>query len=293
MIDNRPLFRYTTRTISRRWGERLAQGVDVARRCADLLAALARTGNVSEACRASGISIYWAYRRRRADADFARRWVTAVRAGERRAARLAPDQVRGDGAPRIKSGVTIGDPHDSAAGLIVQGRAGTGTRRLQRPPRDSFSAGRRAAFLDALRVTCNVKAARIAAGVGSTTVYRHYHEDAGFRAEWDAALAEGRAHLEMALIAAGRALFEGPEGEAVGKACPADEAGAITGMDAKVALQLLRLHAPRDAAGRKSGRQVKAADAEATRREILAKVAAVRRARPRLGGRGDPGSSPG
>lgn len=241
--------------------------VDGARRCADLLAALARTANVAQACRDTGISKYWAYRRRAADADFAGRWNTAIRAGERRAARAALVLARRP----------IGDAQGAAAGLIAQGRAGTGTQRLQRPAHDSFCAERRAAFLDALRATCNVQAARIAAGVGSTTVYRHYHEDAAFRASWDAALAEGRVHLEMALMGAARALLEPPDEQAHPVVAPA----AVTGMDAAVALQLLRLHRPVDAAGRPRGRWVKPADPEETRREILAKVAAVRAARVR------------
>lgn len=256
--------------------------VDAGRRCADLLAALARTANVTLACRETGVSKFWAYRRRGRDADFARRWATAVRAGERRAACAA---ARLAARP-------IGEPGRAGDGLIVQGRAGTGTRRLQRPARDSFGPERRAAFLQALRATCNVRAARLAAGVGSGTIYRHYHEDAAFREAWREALAEGRMHLEMAMIGAGRALFDGdwfgggedaaaPGGEgavsAVGKAAVA--AGDIAGMDAKTALQLLRLHRPVDAGGRRRGRGVKPADADATRREILAKVAAVRAAR--------------
>ena len=268
--------------------------VDAGARCADLLAALARTANVAQACRDTGISKYWAYRRRAADGDFARRWATAMRVGERRAAREAAARacrpIGGAGGARL-----IAPP------LIVQGRAGTGTRRLQRPAIDSFCPERRLAFLDALRATCNVQAARIAAGVGSSTVYRHYHEDAAFRGEWDAALAEGREHLEMALMGAARALFESPDG----RACPgglevADEQAApvvgpcgITGMDAGVALQLLRLHRPTDASGRPRGRWVKPADADETRREILAKVAAVRAAREREAGVvADPDPSP-
>lgn len=218
----------------------------------------------------AGISKYWAYRRRAADPDFAARWGTAMRAGERVAARVAESRARRPG----------GGARDAAAGLIVQGRAGTNTKRLQPAARDSFTAERRAAFLDALRATCNVQASCKATGAGSTTAYYHYHSDAGFRAAWEAALAEGRVHLEMALMGAARALFEAPAGGFGEQSVPPVAPGAITGMDAKVALQLLRLHAPRDAGGRTSrrslGRWIKPADAEATRREILAKVAAVR-----------------
>lgn len=40
------------------------------RRVADLLAALARSANMRLARRETGISAYWAYRRRKADPDF-------------------------------------------------------------------------------------------------------------------------------------------------------------------------------------------------------------------------------
>ena len=78
-------------------------------------------------------------------------------------------------------------------------------------------------------------------------------------------------------LGAGRALFE-----------PSDlsvefgETPPVTGMDAKLALQLLQLHGSR----RPKGSGVKPADVEATRREILAKVAAIKAARAREGGDG-------
>ena len=53
--------------------------VDVRGRCADLLAALARTANARLALKECGISHYWAYRRRKSDPDFDARWRTAVR----------------------------------------------------------------------------------------------------------------------------------------------------------------------------------------------------------------------
>lgn len=241
----------------------LAKKVDGARRCADLLAALARTANVRLALKETGISAYWAYRRRKTDGDFDARWRTAVRAGRRELAKAAAARARDVRAAR------------PAAGLTPVGSLGKGTLRLERVKPCSFTDDKRARFLDALRATCNVRAAAAAAGVSARGAYRLYHEDASFREDWNAALAEGRVHLEMAMMGAARGLFDGASQQPAGS-----ESGSvrITGMDAAVALQLLRLHGPR-ADGRPRGRWVKPADAEATRREILAKVAAVRAAR--------------
>ena len=258
--------------------------VDAERRCADLLAALARTANVRLALSETGISACWAYRRRRADADFDTRWRAAVRAGRRALAQAAAALARDPRAPRP----------GAAATLTVVGSSGKGTLRLARVKPSTFTPARRAAFLDALRATCNVKAAARATGVSAHGAYNAYHADAAFRTAWQAALADGRVHLEMALLGAARALFDpavdGPSGTPAARAAAPIAPGGVTGMDAKVALQLLRLHGPRDAAGRARGRWVKPADADATRAEILAKVAAVRAAR--RGGPPGPAASP-
>lgn len=245
--------------------------VNAAARCADLLAALARTANVRLALKETGVSAYWAYRRRKADPDFDARWRTAVRAGRRELGRRAAALARDADAAR---------PGERAK-LTIAGSSGKGTIRLERVKPSSFTEAKRGAFIGALRATCNVRSAAKAAGVSAHAAYLHYHADAAFRAAWEAALAEGRVHLEMALIGAARALFDAP-GE---QANPPIAPERVTGMDARTALQLLRLHAPRDAAGRVRGRWVKPADAEATRREILAKVAAVRAAGEGVGSR--------
>lgn len=244
--------------------------VDAARRCADLLAALARTANVRLALRETGVSACWAYGRRRADPDFDARWRTAVRSGRRALATAAAVLERDATAPRP------GGPMR----LTMVGSSGKGTLRLEREKPCTFTDAKRAVFLATLRETCNVRLAAKAAGISAHGAYGRYHAEAPLRAAWDAALAEGRVHLEMALIGAARALCE-PVPAAGAKT---DGAVPITGMDAKLALQLLRLHAPRDARGRARGRWLQPADAEATRAAILAKVAAVRAARERKGG---------
>jgi hypothetical protein len=263
----------------------MSRKVDGARRCADLLAALARTANVRLALREAGISACWAYRRRKADPDFDARWRTAVRAGRRDLAKAAAALARD---PRVSR------PGGKAE--MLTGSSGKGTLRLERVKPCSFTDGRRATFLQMLRATCNVRAAARAAGVSAQAAYTRYHADAGFRAAWDAARVEGRMHLEMAMIGAARALIE-PPGEqpgAAGCAPPAEQSQpvigpeSIKGMDAWVAMQMLRQHTPREAGGRARAQSVRPADAEETRRAILAKVAAVRAAREG----GGPGSGP-
>lgn len=177
----------------------MPRNVDIPRRCADLLAALARTANVRLALRETGVSAYWAYRRRSADPDFDTRWRAAVRAGRRSLAETKAALARDAAAAR---------PGEA---LVLVGSSGKGTLRLEREKPCSFTDAKRAAFLDALRATCNVRAAALAAGVSPTGAYRWYHADAALRAAWDAALAEGRVHLEMALMGAARALFEEPD----------------------------------------------------------------------------------
>lgn len=55
-------------------------------------------------------------------------------------------------------------------------------------------------FLEILAATANVRAAFRAAGLTESMVYRRRKTDPAFRAGWDAALCDGYAKLEMALL---------------------------------------------------------------------------------------------
>lgn len=76
-------------------------------------------------------------------------------------------------------------------------------RRLhqRRKRHNLFGKARRQAFLEHLAATCNVQASAAVAGVAVSTVYANRMRDAEFRADWDAAIAQGYARLEAALIA--------------------------------------------------------------------------------------------
>lgn len=229
-----------------------------------ILAALGRHGTVGLALAEAGVSRRWAGRRRRADPKFDSAWRAARAAGK---AALAPAAV--DAVARAE----LVPP-----GLVLSGSSGKNTLQLRRERADRFTSAKRAQFLVMLRATCNVRTAAAAGAVTQGGAYHHYHADAVFRRQWDEALVEGRVHLEMAMLGAGRALFEPPPEPPVAPiATP-----PVTGMDAKLALQLLQLHGSR----RPKGSGIKPADVEATRREIMAKVAAIKAARGRASGEG-------
>ena len=238
----------------------MGRSIDHERVGAIILAALRRYGSVARALDEAGVSRSWASRRRRLDAGFDAAWRAAWDAG----------------CQRLRSAAS--DPAARAAlvpeGMVLTGSSGTATIRLQRERADRFTRAKRARFLAELRATCNVRAAARAVQVSSSGAYQAYHADAGLRAAWDVAIVEGRVHLEMAMMGAGRALFEPPEPPVEPVETP-----PVTGMDAKLALQLLQLHGSR----RPKGSGIKPADVEATRREIMAKVAAIKAARAREG----------
>lgn len=78
---------------------------------------------------------------------------------------------------------------------------GSGRRlHARRKRRTIFGKAARSLFLEHLAATCNVQASAAAAGVGVSTVYANRMRDPVFAADWDAALAQGYARLEAALI---------------------------------------------------------------------------------------------
>ncbi len=63
--------------------------------------------------------------------------------------------------------------------------------------RDQLDRHWRGLFLDTLAETSNVSEAARRAGINPSRAYKVRREEAGFRAKWAAALAEGYAHLEL------------------------------------------------------------------------------------------------
>lgn len=102
-----------------------------------------------------------------------------------------------------------------------------------------FGKRRRAIFLEHLAATCNVQASAAAAEVAASTVYANRMRDADFRADWQAALEQGYARLEAALIeramrGEGRAAIKGDK-EVEGPDAPAE-------IDWEKGMELLRHH---------------------------------------------------
>ncbi len=83
---------------------------------------------------------------------------------------------------------------------IVPGK----NRRLVKPRgrdrRVKLGKEKRAIFFEHLAATCNVTASAEAAGVSFSAVYRCRMRDPGFREDWKAALEQGYARLEAALV---------------------------------------------------------------------------------------------
>lgn len=63
-----------------------------------------------------------------------------------------------------------------------------------------WTAEKKRRFLEELASTCNVAASLRAVKMGSGSLYTLQKRDAGFRAEWSAALREGYAKLEVMLL---------------------------------------------------------------------------------------------
>lgn len=232
---------------------------------AAFLRALAQSANATLAAEAAGVSHSRVYTWRRRDADFARDWATALLTA--RVALAGAPLPRRDGvAARLD-----GKP------LAMTGTSARGSLMMQRARDSAFDGDRKRDFLIHLGRTCNVRAAAAAARVRPTTAYQHRHEHAPFRAAWNAAVEEGRVNLEMALLGASLAMLNGADPE-FGAGADVDIPALAPGMDAGVALQMLRLHTP-GATRRTIG--VRASDPETARASVLAKAAAIRAARAR------------
>lgn len=71
---------------------------------------------------------------------------------------------------------------------------------VRRRRRNLFGKARRIAFLEHLAATCNVQASAAAAEISVSAVYVHRMKDPAFREAWQAALEQGYARLEAALL---------------------------------------------------------------------------------------------
>ena len=128
------------------------------------------------------------------------------------------------------------------------------------------------AFFDHLAASCNVRAAAAEVGFTTYTVYRQRRMRPEFAARWRAALEQGYARLEMALLEAANLSLE---------ACEFDAERPIPRMSAEQALNVLRAHRNevRGDGARGPGKYAARRGIEHHRESILKKVAAIRASR--------------
>ena len=137
-----------------------------------------------------------------------------------------------------------------------------------------WSRAKRAAFLDHLAGSCNVRESAAAAGVAPVNIYELRRKDARFAAEWQEALLAGYQLLETELV--GYALAGGNAAQ--------DIAGASRRIDVDIALKLLGQHRTGLLGLRRPKPLTKRATSEETDRAILKKLDALDRARKRRDG---------
>lgn len=137
-----------------------------------------------------------------------------------------------------------------------------------------WSRAKRAAFLDHLAGSCNVRESAAAAGVTPVSIYELRRKDARFAAEWHEALLAGYQLLETELV--GYALAGGNAAQ--------DIAGATRRIDVDIALKLLGQHRTGLLGQRRPKPLTKRATSEETDRAILKKLDALDRARKRRDG---------
>lgn len=134
----------------------------------------------------------------------------------------------------------------------------------------AWTKGKRDAFLAELAATANVRASARAVGMSEGCVYRLRLRSTEFRRDWEAALREGYARLELVML---ERAINGTDAEA-GKA-----AGKMADYSDRLGLALLAAH--RATVRGEETPKAEKTDKGAARRRIEAKLAEMNR---RMGG---------
>lgn len=261
---------------------------------------LARSGNAMSAARACGVHQSFPYQHRRRNAAFALSWDRALeRAREALSPRPSTACKAGaqDELPAEQAGGDLPQPSAkptetpaSAGDQVTRKRAKwakrpilrpnelvrgskTGKCRIVRVATGRWSARVEATFLAELTATANVSAAARAAGVSLPCVYMRRKLWPAFKAEWEAAVAEGFARIETLVVCAATTTLD-PE------PLP-PRAWEEPRMTMDQALMVWRTHRAGGPGARKQrlgGVARREPDIEAVKAEILRKVAAMERA---------------
>jgi hypothetical protein len=132
-------------------------------------------------------------------------------------------------------------------------------------------------FFDVLAASCNVRMATAETGFTTPTVYRQRRLRPEFAARWGAALEQGYARLEMALVEAACDTLEGVE---------FDSERPIPKMTVEQAMNVLRAHRNAVEGDGKSGpgRYSRRRSFKEVRDSIIKKIEAIERARNQQSG---------
>lgn len=189
--------------------------------------ALAETGNQTISAERARVSRSWVTLHRSTDPAFKARMEAAIAEARERLSRAGAVTSSGKWA------------NINGEKLVVRGSRG---RRVQvsRARLKQWTAAEEKRFLAALAATCNVKLACRAVGLSVASAHGHRHRWPDFARSWDAAIQDGYATLEMALIEnACISLSDGSSGEFERAAVPALP---IETMTVDGAIRLLGLH---------------------------------------------------
>ena len=149
--------------------------------------ALAETGNQTISAERARVSRSWVSLHRSADPEFKARMEACVAE--------AREQLSAASAVKTSAKWAVIDGEE----LVVRGSNG---RRAQvsRARLKQWTARGEARFLSVLSATCNVKMACNAVGLSVPSAYMHRYRWPGFAKAWDAAVEEGYASLEAAML---------------------------------------------------------------------------------------------
>jgi hypothetical protein len=162
-----------------------------------------------------------------------------------------------------KPTTTARGPRGAAVRLAKNGKT-----KVARTGGHRWSAAAEAVFLEHLAATANVSASAEAAGFSTVAIYKRRMKEAAFRTRWQAALEQGVARIEMALVHSAAASLEGT---------PIAGDHPIPAMSVADALNVVRLHRAAVHGGKpqRYGWRMELPDIEVVRAEILRKVAVL------------------
>jgi len=159
---------------------------------------------------------------------------------------------------------------------VRRGKNGRPQQRARKP--GGWTKRARRIFLDHLAATCNVTGSAAAAGLHWSGAYAQRRSDPEFAEQWQAALETGYARLEAMLIdrAGGRVVADRAIDDGAGAETPTPP--NPEGMDAELALNLLRLHrAPLKGAPRRPSSKPQRAGKEELVRALIRQLRVIRR----------------